>query len=182
MQGLKERPRRCWKLYLEAGTSIKFCNAKDNTKTKITGYLTMLFQLQRLFSTAWCHIHHGFLFRSSKEVEIKCMNRSCRDAFSERSGSILTTLFGHKYSTDTKNELKILDINTWIREYQIRWSQSLGRLEKFHNPRMFYKYQSNIKTDMRHPEMWCDEETSFNTFIHFNRSHNYILKIFKMKV
>jgi hypothetical protein len=75
-------------------------------------------------------------------------------------------LIDNRRNEDIREELLIIDVNSRIKDYQIKWLQHLERMEQKTIPKLLLNYKPRVEeTRDVHVE---DGENSFKMFIGFN--------------
>jgi hypothetical protein len=60
-------------------------------------------------------------------------------------------LIDHRCNEDTREELQIIDINSRIKDYQIKWLQHLERMEQNRIPKLLLNYKPRGRRDQGRP-------------------------------
>jgi hypothetical protein len=60
-------------------------------------------------------------------------------------------LIDHRRNEDIREELQIIDINSRIKNYQIKWFQSLDRMEQNRIPKLLLNYEPRGRRDQGRP-------------------------------
>jgi hypothetical protein len=60
-------------------------------------------------------------------------------------------LTDHRRNEDIREELQIIDINSRIKDYQIKWLQHLERKEQNRIPKLLLNYKSRGRRDRGRP-------------------------------
>jgi hypothetical protein len=74
-------------------------------------------------------------------------------------------LIGHRRNEDIREELQIIDINSRIKDYQIKWLQHLERMEQNRIHKLLLNYKPRGRRDQRRP---CRRWNNFKMFIGLN--------------
>jgi hypothetical protein len=60
-------------------------------------------------------------------------------------------LIDHRRNEDIREELQIIDINSRIKDYQIKWLQHLKRMEQNRFPKLLLNYKPRGRSDQGRP-------------------------------
>jgi hypothetical protein len=60
-------------------------------------------------------------------------------------------LIDHKRNEDIREELQIIDVNSRIKDYQIKWLQHLERMEQNRIPKLLLNYNPRGRRDQGRP-------------------------------
>jgi hypothetical protein len=75
-------------------------------------------------------------------------------------------LIDHGRNEDVREELQITDINSIIKDYQIKWLQHLERMEQNRIPKLLLNFKPRGRRDRGRPcRRWREQ---FKKFIEFN--------------